>query len=393
MTVSLQKLPDWKDHIEALSGLGGRVIGETAAPDDPICRQESWHILFSQLVRGYLAAGYADPDYPEYTPLYNAALNLAAPNPDFIYYGAPVDGTGTYRLRGLRGTNRFTFIQFSSGRIGQAGPPGRTTGGFSLDDLTLGPDGAFDVLLSAERPAGHSGDWIRLDPETRGSFIRMASYDWLKEQDSVVGIERLDRPARRPRVPAEQLAAALTGLPEFIEDHSLRWWRHMGDLRRRDLWNRLEEEPWGAFEGQVYYEGLYRLADDEALLLETDVPKSGRYWGFLVCDMQFRTIDWVNHQSSLNAFQARIDSDGKFRAVICNSDPGAPNWLDTGGFREGAIQGRWNNCESEPVPTTRLVKLSELRRHIPADTPVVTPAERDRQLRDRRLGAQLRRKW
>jgi hypothetical protein len=36
--------------------------------------------------------------------------------------------------------------------------------------------------------------------------------------------------------------------------------------------------------------------------------------------------------------------------------------------------------------------LSEVRRHLPA-TPVVSPAERDRRLRARIRGAQLRRRW
>lgn len=167
----------------------------------------------------------------------------------------------------------------------------------------------------------------------------------------------------------------------------------MADLQRRNLWNSIGVEPWGAFPGQVYLEGLYRLAEDEALVIETAVPAKCRYWGFLVGDMQFRTIDWTNHQSSINAFQAKLDGDGKFRAVIARRDPGVPNWLDTGGYAEGVIQGRWNVCDNAPLPSTRLVKLKDLRKALPKDTPMVTAQQRDQALRDRRLGAQMRRKW
>ena len=38
-----------------------------------------------------------------------------------------------------------------------------------LDDLTIGDDGSFRVMLSAERPEGHDGDWWQLDPEARSS--------------------------------------------------------------------------------------------------------------------------------------------------------------------------------------------------------------------------------
>ena len=55
--------------------------------------------------------------------------------------------------------------------------------------------------------------------------------------------------------------------------------------------------------------------------------------------------------------------------------------------------GRWYGCSSTPLPTLTRVPLAEVRRHLPADTPTCTAAERQVQLRARRLGAQLRRRW
>lgn len=75
------------------------------------------------------------------------------------------------------------------------------------------------------------------------------------------------------------------------------------------------------------------------------------------------------------------------------TDPGVPNWLDTRGHSGGLIQGRWNEASPGPLPTLKLVKLSQLRSHIPADTPVVTLQERETALRECRMGAQFRRKW
>jgi hypothetical protein len=101
----------------------------------------------------------------------------------------------------------------------------------------------------------------------------------------------------------------------------------------------------------------------------------------------------VNRQSSLNDVQAHIDSDGKFRAVICRLDPGVPNWLDKGDYPWGVIQMRWNHANEYPDPTIQKVPFAEVREHLPADTPVVTPEARREQLRIRREGAQLRRIW
>ena len=74
-------------------------------------------------------------------------------------------------------------------------------------------------------------------------------------------------------------------------------------------------------------------------------------------------------------------------------DPGVPNWLDPAGFKEGTIYGRWYDCDPNPMPVIKRVPLAELRKHLPADTPAVTPQERAEKLRARVGAAQRRRRW
>ena len=107
----------------------------------------------------------------------------------------------------------------------------------------------------------------------------------------------------------------------------------------------------------------------------------------------WRSLEWVHRQSSLNGFTARLDGDGKFRAVIASQDPGVPNWLDTVGRKTGMIYGRWTNSTSDVAPTVTKVKVTDVRGHLPAATPAVTTLERDATIRLRRKGAQLRRRW
>jgi hypothetical protein len=118
-----------------------------------------------------------------------------------------------------------------------------------------------------------------------------------------------------------------------------------------------------------------------------------RYWGIALLDELFTALDWVNHQSSLNAHQALIDSDGRFRAVVALADPGVPNWLDPAGRSRGLLQGRWFEADHGPVPTITRVKMHALRDHLPQDTPLVDSRQRQAELRMRRRGAQFRRKW
>jgi hypothetical protein len=127
--------------------------------------------------------------------------------------------------------------------------------------------------------------------------------------------------------------------------------------------------------------------------LETELPGRVRYWNIQLNDPLWNSIDWFNHQSSLNAAQAVLDTDGRFRAVISLEDPGVPNWLDPGGHEEGSLMLRWTEASSGPEPTLKLVKLAELRAHLPEDTPTVSFELRQESLRKRRRGAQLRHRW
>jgi hypothetical protein len=138
---------------------------------------------------------------------------------------------------------------------------------------------------------------------------------------------------------------------------------------------------------------VFDLDDGEALILETDMPKVRHYWNIQLNDPLFNAVEYVYRLSSLNAATAQISSDGKLRAVIALEDPGVPNWLDPAGFKQGTIYGRWYDCDTNPMPIIKRVPLAQLRAHLPADTPVVTPAERAEQLRARVRAAQRRRRW
>ena len=78
----------------------------------------------------------------------------------------------------------------SPAMIGGGGP--RVNRTLDLDDLALGDDGSFSVVVSAERPADCDGDWWELDPNARRMLMRRCSCDWTGEVDARVAIERLD---------------------------------------------------------------------------------------------------------------------------------------------------------------------------------------------------------
>ena len=125
------------------------------------------------------------------------------------------------------------------------------------------------------------------------------------------------------------------------------------------------------------------------------VPKTdARYQGVQLGNYWFDALEWANRQTSLSGGQARLGRDGRYRYVIAIRDPGVPNWLDTTGLTSGMFFLRFQGLAS-PIapadhPTAQLVKLAELRDHLPADTPVIDASARRAQLAARQIQVQRR---
>ena len=395
-----RSLPSWADQMRALERVSDNLMA-TWRPDGPTAdeTQDMNKLALSILACGYLCRVYTDSRRPVFMPLWNYAFNQGGPDPDYVYSTAEIDSDGVYRISGYRGTSRFVeitqqgFDMMSPADMGAGGPAPLT---HDLDDdVALDDDGYFSVVLSPERPAGHDGDWWELAPGTRRLLMRKCACDWNHELDARVAIERVDDGGAD--MTPEEIARRFSDLAAWIEGmigfdmQLVRYYREHHGVNTFLRSTKVDEM--GGLPKQAYYDGIHEIDDDEALIVETALPERVRYWQMLVADDRFCTIDWVNRQSSINDAQAYLDGDGKFRAVISRLDPGVPNWLDKANYPWGVIQMRWNRASDYPDPTIKKVPLADVREHLPADTPVVTPAERQEQLRRRREGAQLRRIW
>ena len=276
------------------------------------------------------------------------------------------------------------------------GPVGAVPVYHDLNALHTDGRGRFDVLLSPARPAGYTGDWWQLLPTTNKLFLRMVSDEWGKEQDPTIAIERADKPMGRPRQSAADLEQRLAQLPLQTRFSAMLFVDHVAKLAAEGYVNKLkvlDVSQMGGLKGQFYYEGDYDLADDEALIVEAKVPAHCQYRSMILTNEIYETTDWTDNQSSLNDSQARSDADGVLRVVVSTRDPGVPNWLDTAGYPKGLVQGRWTNCSEQPIPTVRKVAIADLRKALPPETGTVTPEQRDRIIRDRRMSYQLRPQW
>ena len=392
------RIPGWEQWTSQLEKLDSKILSRLPERlrNDPQVRQEAGRLLLEAVASKSLAALGDDVNHPAFLPASNFYFNIGQPNADTTYRSAAIDAAGSYRLRGEIGSVRILRVGLFA-----ALPTGPTftlpvPTYYDFKALHLDASGDFDVVLSPERPAGYTGDWWQLKPDTSQLLLRQVAFDWKAERDPRISIERLDRPVERPRPSAEDLEKRLRTLTDDISRIALLFVDHVEGLRKEGYINKLkvfDVSHMGGLVGQFYYEGAYDLQPDEALIVEAKVPAGCIYWSIILTNDLYETTDWYNNQSSLNGSQARVDADVVVRYVVSAKDPGVPNWLDTAGYQSGAIQGRWAECSSNPIPTIRKVALAEVRKSLPAETPIVTAEQRERIVRERRSEVQQRQLW
>ena len=390
----------WDAFVESVRALPERLLAKLPESQrhDPQLQQEVARLALEGIASCTIHALAADPEHPVFVTAISQTLNVGQPNCDTVYRSAEIAPEGTYRLRGMRGSLRMFNVSQSPPTPGEPGfsPKPAPRPAHDFNALAADDKGRFDVILSPERPAGHTGDWWKLEPTTTKLLLRMVSADWSGELDPTLSIERLDVPAPRPRVPAARLEAALRLLPVQLTFLTTLLVDHVEQLRREGYVNKLkifDQTNLGLLEGQFYYEGPYELADDEALIVETTVPERCQYRSLILTNGIYETTDWINNHASLNDAQAPADADGVLRIVVSAKDPGVPNWLDTSGHAQGLIQGRWFGCSSTPLPSVRKVPVAVIREYLPPDTPTVTPGEREQIIRERRTAFLERPLW
>src|SRR5580658_215129 len=396
--VTSASLMSWEEFVDQLKPLGARLMRRLPERlrEDPQVVQESYRLLLAGLARGLSDAVVGDRRHPMFVPEISLAQNIFQPNSDTIYKSVMIDGAGVYRLKGERGGTRLLILAQLGPDTLRTGQLGAALKQCDFDTLTFDDQGRFDVIISGTRPEGYRGDWWELDPRAEKFMVRTVGCRWGEEQEPRYGIDRLDVPPGKGRHSAADLSVRLAEIPTIAANCACTFPDHVEKLRQAGYINRLKVFDVSQMVGlnrQHYYEGAYELADDEALIVEAKVPDEVKYWSLILTNDLYETTDWANNQASLNDAQAHVDRDGWFRAVVSARDPGVPNWLDTSGYPSGAIQGRWFDASSAPTPEVKKLKLADVRSALPADTPAVTPAEREAAVRERRIKAQMRVVW
>ncbi len=359
----------WNYLLEHLRRTGEIVLSDTV-PSDPVDRASGFRHLLVLLGVGIDELLRRGLDrVPAIKPSgMDAAYKWGMECPDCIYVGSALKGGTTYRLWGNRGSARYVGLQVMAGM--------GSTANALIDEFELDPDGNFEIVLSAEP---HEGNWIPLDESATMLVVRHFFYDWEHEVPVTMSIEPLsgltDNGDHAPSEPKAAIARQVIALGDFMEENLNFFLGFSNPESPNTFLPPLDGTAMGAAAENRPVIGSWKLAPDEALIIEV-TPPEGLYWSYSLGNIWWETIDYGNHQSSLNGFQAVVDDDGKVRVVVAHHDPGVANWLDTAGHSEGPIILRCVRTETAPVPETRVVPFDRLADELPAGTVRVTADER-----------------
>ena len=316
-----------------------------------------------------LAAGLASfveatgPAHPVFRPLPDL-VKMGLDNPDNYYVSASIDPRRDYRIRGWRGT--IHYLSFAAQNQNFAARDRITGGAGHLNDseLALGREGSFEIIASARE---HAGNWLRLAPDTRQILARQTFLDRARERPVELAIECLGAhepaPAVDPaRVPAQLLGSAMyaIGCAQWFADWVIGF-RTKAAVNAFHLPTEDEHRRLGGDPNIRLWLGTWRLASDEALLVEATPPRC-HYWNFQLGNVWAESLDHRFQRVHINSSQAICGADGSFQLTVAHEDPGHPNWISTAGHEHGTMGLRWVLADEHPEPRARVVKAAEVRR-------------------------------
>ena len=364
--------------VDAIVAAGAVVAGPERGSADEFEQAAGYHYA-TELVRVALDLyGDTDEDVPRFVPFGSHALGYHAGgviagriqggiNPDAVYDQAILAPDGSYRIRGRRGSDVYLSFSFSGGHNGHR--PDRTMATINDTQLTFGPDGEFELIVSPEKPSDlRNATWVCSEPDLCSVIVRQYfNRDPRLETLASLSIEAFgdrtpplrthdERTAARLRAAAAFIDATIAAFPSAVAptpntvNPPLGYTGQAGALGTTD---------------NVYASGAWLLGEDDALVVELR-PPACRYWSVQLWNRWGQSVtsevmpeDDAYHRIIVNNTHAVMQPDGTCRVVIAHRDPGLPNWLNPHGHNQGVVFFRWLMPEQAPeAPTASLVKLT-----------------------------------
>ena len=296
-----------------------------------------------------------DRDHPFLHSGTGPFTKMGLDNPDTMYFGTRVVAGKEYVVTGKRGTTTDVSFQLLGGEYTDEGVP-KSEAAFDDRELDIAADGTFE--------------W-RFTPDTNAQLVIREVYNDWSAQRGTFAISRTDTAGTAPPPLTKELierryATAGKQLVQRVKTW-LQFPKWFYDTLPVNTLTPPRLTP-GGLATQYSSVGHYDLTPEQALILTLPVSDAP-YVGFQLGSLWYISLDYINHQTSLNGTQAQADPDGKIRIVVSERNPGVTNWVETLGHRKGYLQFRWQRVSRELTeadgPTLELVDLDAVPGKLP----------------------------
>ena len=280
----------------------------------------------------HLAFDY-DPDHPMLQSGTGPFTKMGLDNPDTLYFGTRVQAGHEYVVTGRRGSTTDVSFQLLGGEYTDDNVPDSAT---AFDDrkLDIAADGTFE--------------WRFTPAKSAQLVIREVYNDW-SAQRGTFAITRTDTAGTAPPPLTRELIEKRYAVAGKQLVQRVKTWLQFPKWFYDNLPVNTLTAPRltpGGLATQYSSVGHYDLTPDQAMIITVPVSDAP-YLGFQLGSRWYISLDYINHQTSLNGTQAQADPDGKIRIVVSDANPGVTNWVETLGHRRGYLQFRWQRLSRE----------------------------------------------
>jgi hypothetical protein len=352
----------WEDFCDRLK-LAGSALMYSGAPRDAFQQAEGIRYL-SRLTRAGLEAfvEYNDPEFPVFRRMVHETVKMGADNPDNHYYNAQISGKYEYRITGKRNSVHYIGFFTQNGNYGTTGGLA-PCGALEHKDMQFEEDGSFEIILSKEKKGKN---WLKIEEETGLAMARQTFFKRDEEIPAEIHIERIGgekspAPLTPKRVDEGLNTAALfvAGAPMLFAKWAKGFQKHTNTL---PLFDPETSNAAGGDANIIYYHSHWKLAEDEALVIDVKPPACDS-WNFQLNNYWMESLDYRYFNICISKGNAVFKDDGSVRVIVSHQDPGHPNWIDTCGHSEGTMCWRWYRLDegAEAVePDCEVKKLKEI---------------------------------
>jgi hypothetical protein len=303
-------------------------------------------------------------------------------NPDTVYRVIPISGAERYVIRGKVALGR----RLTENYFSLWDPTMNSVAVQNGKELVLEADGSFICTVDCE-PANGRINHIQSTDTAHEFYIRDVVMDWSKEMINELSIERLGPPPKRPPLTDDEQAELTASFLNRYYTSTARW----NDQTLKKPVNgfdfTIDRDTDGAQRSQIYIMGHFKLADDEALVI--NLRTGGADYFIVPITNWCGTTNAVNTRTaSMNKAQSVANADGTYTFVVSTKDPGVHNWVDPCDMHEGILTLRWAEFPGgapgqDLGATSKVVKLADLKSELPAETKFVTAEKRKKQQAER----------